>query len=87
MEYVAKNKNFATGKTSWNTVRPFTTNKGTISEENIKVIAEENQNIKIKNKNKSKLVFVEMFSIVEKHLALHQKVLEIPLYQKMMKKL
>ena len=87
MECVAKNKNFATGKTSWNTVRRFTTNKGTISEENIKVIAEQNQNIKIKYKNKSKLVFVEMFSIVEKHLVLHQKVLEIPLYQKMMKKL
>ena len=49
-EYVAKNKNFATSKTFWNTVRPFATNKGTISDETIKIKAEENQNIKIKNK-------------------------------------
>ena len=54
--YIAKNKNFATSKTFWNTVRPFITNKGTISDENIKIKAEENQNIKIKNKYKNKLV-------------------------------
>ena len=55
-EYVAKNENFATSKTFWNTVRPFLTNKGTISDENIKIKAEEN--IKTKNKNKSKLVSI-----------------------------
>ena len=38
--------------TFWNTVRPFITNKGTISDENINNKAEENQNIKIKNKQK-----------------------------------
>ena len=27
-EHIAKNKNFATNKTSWNTVRSFVTNKG-----------------------------------------------------------
>ena len=93
------------GKTFRNTVRFFITNKGIISGENIKIIAEENQNIKIKNKNKNKLVFiktndcikdksvlVEMFNnqyvnIVGKYLVLHQKVLETPLCQKMMKKL
>ena len=42
-----------------NTVRPFITNKGTISDENIKIKAEENQNIKTKNKNKSKLVSIK----------------------------
>ena len=52
-EHIAKNKSFATNKTFWNTVRPFITNKGTISDENIKIKAEENQNIKIKNKNKT----------------------------------
>ena len=104
-EYIVKNKNFITSKTFWNIVRPFITNKGTISDENIKIKGEENQNIKIKNKNKNKLVsiktndcikdksvLVEMFSnhyinIVEKHLVLHHKVLEISLCQKMMKKL
>ena len=55
-EYVAKNENFATSKTLWNTVRPFLTNKGTISDENIKIKAKEN--IKSKNKNKSKLVSI-----------------------------
>ena len=56
LEYVAKNENFATSKTLWNTVRPFLTNKGTISDENIKIKAKEN--IKTKNKNKSKLVSI-----------------------------
>ena len=51
--YITKNKNFATTKTFWNTVGPFITNKGTISDENIKIKAEENQNTKIKNKNKN----------------------------------
>ena len=37
----------------------FITNKGTISGENTKIIAEENQNIKIKNKNKNKLVSIK----------------------------
>ena len=43
-------------KTFWSTVKPFITNNGTISGENIIIIAEENQNIKIKIKNKNKLV-------------------------------
>ena len=86
------------GKTFRNTVRFFITNKGTISGENIKIIAEENQNFKIKNKNKNKLVSIKTndcvlakvfnshyINIVEK--TLHQKVLEIPLCQKMMKNL
>ena len=47
------------GKTFRNTVRFFITNKGTISGENIKIIAEENQNFKIKNKNKNKLVSIK----------------------------
>ena len=51
-EYIAKNNNFTTSNTFWNTVRPFITNKSTISDENIKIKAEENQNIKIKNKKK-----------------------------------
>ena len=58
-EYITKNKNFATNKTFWNTVRPFITNKGAISDENIKIKTEENQNIKIKNKNKNKLVSIK----------------------------
>ena len=57
-EYVAKNKNFAMSKILWNTIRHFVTNNGRISDENIKIKAEENQNIKTKNKIKSKLVFV-----------------------------
>ena len=48
-EYISKTNNFATSKTFWNTVRPFITNKATISDENIKIKAEENQNNKIKN--------------------------------------
>ena len=58
-EYIGKNKNFATGRTFWNTVRPFITNEGTISDENIKIKAEENQNIKIKNKNRNKLISIK----------------------------
>ena len=58
-EHIAKNKSFATNKTFWNTVRPFITNKGTISDENIKIKAEENQNIKIKNKNRNKLISIK----------------------------
>ena len=57
-EYVAKNENFAMSKILWNTIRPFITNNGRISDENIKIKAEENQNIKTKNKIKSKLVSV-----------------------------
>ena len=48
-EYIAKNNNFGTRKTLWNTARAFITNKGTISDENMMIKAEENQNIKIKN--------------------------------------
>ena len=36
------------------------TNKSTISDENIKIKAEENQNIKINNKNKNKLVSIKI---------------------------
>ena len=46
-------------KTFWNTVRPFITNKGTTSDKNIKIKAEEDQNIKFKNKNKNNLVSVK----------------------------
>ena len=49
-------KVIAWSKGFWNKVKPFIKNKGTISDENIKTKAEENQNIKIKNKNKCKLV-------------------------------
>ena len=48
-EYIAKNNNFGARKTFWNTARFFITNKGTISDENMMIKAEENQNIKIKN--------------------------------------
>ena len=48
-EYIAKNNNFGARKTFWNTARAFITNKGTISDENMMIKAEENQNIKIKN--------------------------------------
>ena len=41
-KYVAKNKNFATSKSLWNTIRHFITNKGTISDESIKIKVEEN---------------------------------------------
>ena len=58
-EYIAKNKNFATSQTFWNTVRPCMANKGTISDENIKIKVEEYQNIKIKNKNKNELVSIK----------------------------
>ena len=34
----------------WNTVRPFITNKGIIADENVKIKAAENQNIKINKK-------------------------------------
>ena len=34
----------------WNTVRPFITNKGIIVDENVKIKAAENQNIKINKK-------------------------------------
>ena len=64
-EYVAKNKNFATSKAFWNTVRPFITNKSTISDENIKIKAEENQNIKTKNKNKSKLASIKTNGLIK----------------------
>ena len=40
-------------------VRPFITNKDIISDENIKIKAEENQNIKIKNKNRINLVSIK----------------------------
>ena len=46
-------------KTFWSTVRPFITNNGTISDEKIMIIAEENQNIKIKIKNTNKLVWIK----------------------------
>ena len=49
-EYITENKNFAMIKAFWYTVRPFITNKGAISDENIKIKAEENQNMKIKKK-------------------------------------
>ena len=55
-----QNKNFVTNKTFWNTVRPFITNKGTISDENIKIKAEENQNIKN--------VLVDMFNYHYKNI-------------------
>ena len=41
-KYVAKNKNFATSKSLWNTIRHFFTNKGTISDKSIKIKVEEN---------------------------------------------
>ena len=47
-------------KTFWSTVRPFITNNGTISDEKIMIIAEENQNIKIKIKNTNKLVWIKI---------------------------
>ena len=50
---------FVTRKKFWNTVRHFITNKGTISDENIKVKAQENQTMKINNKNKNKLVSIK----------------------------
>ena len=34
----------------WNTVRPFITNKGIIADENVRIKAAENQNIKINKK-------------------------------------
>ena len=37
----------------------FIINKGKISDENIKIKAEESQNIKIKNKNKNKLISIK----------------------------
>ena len=55
-----QNKNFVTNKTFWNTVRLFITNKGTISDENIKIKAEENQNIKN--------VLVDMFNYHYKNI-------------------
>ena len=58
-EYIAENKNFSTGKTFWNTLRPFITNKGTISDEKIEIKTDENQNIKIKNKIENKLVSIK----------------------------
>ena len=58
-EYIAKNKNFAMSKTFWSTVKPFITNNGAISDENIIIVAEENQNIQIKIKNKNKLVWIK----------------------------
>ena len=64
-EYVAENKNFATSKTFCNTVIPFITNKATISDENIKIKAEEYQNIKTKNKNKSKLVSIKTNDLIK----------------------
>ena len=38
-KYIAKNKNFATSKTFWNTARPFVINKSTRSDTNIKIKA------------------------------------------------
>ena len=49
-ENLSNNGKFGTSKNFWNTVRPFITNKGTISNDNITIKAEENQNIKIENK-------------------------------------
>ena len=69
-EYIAKSKNFATSKTFWNTIRPLITNKGTISHENIKIKAEESQNIKIKKKKKNKLDSVKTNDCIEDESAL-----------------
>ena len=69
-EHIAKNKSFATNKTFWNTVRPFITNKGTISDENIKIKAEENQNIKIKNKNKTNWFLLKQMTVLKTKVSL-----------------
>ena len=59
-EYIAKNKNLPKSKTSGIQSDIIITNKSTISDENIKIKAEENQNIKINNKNKNKLVSIKI---------------------------
>ena len=64
-EYVAKNKNFATSKIFWNTIRPFITNKGTISDDNIKIKPEKNQDTKTENKDKSKLVSIKLNDLIK----------------------
>ena len=69
-EYIVKNENFATTKTFWNTVKTFITNKGTISDENIKIKAEENQNIKFK---KRKLVPIKLNDCIKDKNALVEK--------------
>ena len=69
-EYIVKNENFATTKTFWNTVKTFITNKGTISDENIKIKAEENQNIKFKKK---KLVSIKINDCIKDKNALVEK--------------
>ena len=69
-EYVAKNENFATSKTFWNTVRPFLTNKGTISDENIKIKAEENQNIKTKIKIKANWSLLKQMTLLKTKVSL-----------------
>ena len=62
-EYIVKNENFATTKTFWNTVKTFITNKGTISDENIKIKAEENQNIKFKKKKLASIKINDLLKI------------------------
>ena len=69
-EYIVKNENFATIKTIWNAVKIFITNKGTISDENIKIKAEENQNIKFK---KRKLVPIKLNDCIKDKNALVEK--------------
>ena len=69
-EYVAKNKNFATSKAFCNTVRPFITNKSTISDENIKIKAEENQNIKTKIKIKANWSLLKQMTLLKTKVSL-----------------
>ena len=69
-EYVAENKNFATSKTFCNTVIPFITNKATISDENIKIKAEENQNIKTKIKIKANWSLLKQMTLLKTKVSL-----------------
>ena len=69
-EYVAKNKNFATSKIFWNTVRPCITNKATVSDENIKIKAEENQNIKTKIKIKANWSLLKQMTLLKTKVSL-----------------
>ena len=64
-EYIAKNKNFATNKTFWNTVRPFIANKGAISDENIKI-----KTSKLKTKIKTNWSLLKQMTVLKTKVSL-----------------
>ena len=69
-KYIAKNKNFATSKSLWNTIRHFITNKGTISDESIKIKVEEIKISKPKIKIKANWSLLKQMALLKMKVSL-----------------